>query len=181
MRALLFGAVGAAGLLASGITAPVSADDLNSVVRTLNAVINPGDAQPLEDQARRNGRGDEERYWRDYRAGLDQRQPPQQYGGGSRSSDRIGPEEARRREEQARSEGRWEDQRYWHNYSAGLAGGRPDERGEGPPPYRPVNQYSGRISPDQASQLEEQARRNGRSDEVRYWSQYRSGLEGGSR
>jgi hypothetical protein len=41
------------------------------MVRTLNNVINPGDAQRLEDQARRNGRLQEERYWRDYRAGLD--------------------------------------------------------------------------------------------------------------
>ena len=41
------------------------------MVRTLNNVLNPSDAQRLEDQARRNGRPQEERYWRDYRAGLD--------------------------------------------------------------------------------------------------------------
>jgi hypothetical protein len=41
------------------------------MVRTLNNVMNPGDAQRLEDQARRNGRSQEERYWRDYRAGLE--------------------------------------------------------------------------------------------------------------
>jgi len=41
------------------------------MVRTLNNVLNPGDAQRFEDQARRNGRPQEERYWRDYRAGLD--------------------------------------------------------------------------------------------------------------
>jgi hypothetical protein len=41
------------------------------MVRTLNNVLNPGDAQRLEDQARRNGRPQEEHYWRDYRAGLD--------------------------------------------------------------------------------------------------------------
>jgi hypothetical protein len=34
-------------------------------------VINPGDAQRYEDQARRNNRPDEERYWRDYRTGLE--------------------------------------------------------------------------------------------------------------
>jgi len=34
-------------------------------------VMNPSDAQRLEDQARRNGRSQEERYWRDYRAGLE--------------------------------------------------------------------------------------------------------------
>jgi hypothetical protein len=41
------------------------------MVRTLNNIVNPSDAQRLEDQARRNGRVQEERYWRDYRAGLD--------------------------------------------------------------------------------------------------------------
>jgi hypothetical protein len=50
---------------------PGSAQGVNDMVRTLNNVLNPGDAQRLEDQARRNGRLPEERYWRDYRAGLD--------------------------------------------------------------------------------------------------------------
>ena len=40
------------------------------MVRTLNNVLNPDDARRLEDQARRNGRLQEERYWHDYRAGL---------------------------------------------------------------------------------------------------------------
>src|SRR4030088_339944 len=48
-----------------------SAQGVNDMVRTLNNVLNPGDAQRLEDQARRNGRPQEERYWRDYRAGPD--------------------------------------------------------------------------------------------------------------
>ena len=48
-----------------------SAQSMNDMVRTLNNVLNPGDAQRLEDQARRNGRSQEERYWHDYRAGLD--------------------------------------------------------------------------------------------------------------
>ena len=47
-----------------------SAQSMNDMVRTLNNVLNPGDAQRLEDQARRDGRSQEERYWRDYRAGL---------------------------------------------------------------------------------------------------------------
>jgi hypothetical protein len=34
-------------------------------------MLNPGDAQRLEDQVRRNGRPQEERYWRDYRVGLE--------------------------------------------------------------------------------------------------------------
>jgi hypothetical protein len=48
-----------------------SAQSLNDAVRTLNNIVNPGDAQRLEDQARRNGRLQEERYWHDYRAGLE--------------------------------------------------------------------------------------------------------------
>jgi len=48
-----------------------SAQNLNDMVRTLNNIVNPSDAQRLEDQARRNGRVQEERYWHDYRAGLD--------------------------------------------------------------------------------------------------------------
>ena len=48
-----------------------SAQSMNDMVRTLNNVMNPGDAQRLEDQARQNGRSQEERYWRDYRAGLE--------------------------------------------------------------------------------------------------------------
>ena len=48
-----------------------SAQSVNDMVRTLNNVLNPGDAQRLEDQARRSGRPQEERYWRDYRAGLE--------------------------------------------------------------------------------------------------------------
>jgi len=48
-----------------------SAQGVNDMVRTLNNVLNPSDAQRLEDQARRNDRPQEERYWHDYRAGLD--------------------------------------------------------------------------------------------------------------
>jgi hypothetical protein len=47
------------------------AQSVNDMVRSLNDMLNPGDAQRLEDQARRNGRPQEERYWRDYRAGLE--------------------------------------------------------------------------------------------------------------
>ena len=63
---------GLAGLLAAAPGfGPSSAQGVNDMVRTLNNVLNPGDAQRLEDQARRNGRLQEERYWHDYRAGLD--------------------------------------------------------------------------------------------------------------
>ena len=62
-----------------------SAQSVNDMVRTLNNVLNPGDAQRLEDQARRNGRSQEERYWRDYRAGLES---PDRYRGDYRDRDR---------------------------------------------------------------------------------------------
>src|SRR5262249_28316016 len=67
----LLSTVGLVGLLAAVPNVRTgSAQNLNDMVRTLNNVVNPGDAQRLEDQARRNGRLQEERYWRDYRAGL---------------------------------------------------------------------------------------------------------------
>jgi len=63
---------GLVGLLAAGPGASTgSAQSVNDMVRTLNNVLNPSDAQRLEDQARRTGRPQEERYWRDYRAGLE--------------------------------------------------------------------------------------------------------------
>jgi hypothetical protein len=46
------------------------AQSVNDMVRTLNNIVNPSDVQRLEDQARRNDRPQEERYWHDYRAGL---------------------------------------------------------------------------------------------------------------
>ncbi|SRR5713101_7419150 len=62
---------GLVGLLAAVPGARTgSAQNVNDMVRTLNNVLNPGDAQRLEDQARRNRQPQEERYWRDYRAGL---------------------------------------------------------------------------------------------------------------
>ena len=68
----LLSAAGLVGLLAVVPGARTgSAQSMNDMVRTLNNVMNPGDAQRLEDQARRNGRSQEERYWRDYRAGLE--------------------------------------------------------------------------------------------------------------
>ena len=64
--------VGLVGLLAVVPGARTgSAQSMNDMVRSLNNVMNPGDAQRLEDQARRNGRSQEERYWRNYRVGLE--------------------------------------------------------------------------------------------------------------
>ena len=84
---------GLAGLLAVVPGARTgSAQSVNDMVRTLNNVLNPGDAQRLEDQARRNGRSQEERYWRDYRTGLEspdryRRDSPDRYRGDYRSRD----------------------------------------------------------------------------------------------
>ena len=64
----LFYTAGLFGLVAA-IPDAASAQNLNDAVRTLNNIVNPGDAQRMEDQARRNGRYQEERYWHDYRAG----------------------------------------------------------------------------------------------------------------
>jgi hypothetical protein len=61
----------AVGLVSVLSAQPSSAQGVGDIVRGLNAVINPNDAQRLEDQARRNNRPAEERYWRDYRTGLE--------------------------------------------------------------------------------------------------------------
>jgi hypothetical protein len=62
----LFCGVGLVGLLAMMPGARTgSAQSVNDMVRTLNNVLNPSDAQRLEDQARRNGRPQEECYWHD--------------------------------------------------------------------------------------------------------------------
>ena len=47
------------------------AQSLNDVVRGINNVLNPNDARRLEEQAYQHGRWDEQRYWHDYRAGLE--------------------------------------------------------------------------------------------------------------
>jgi len=153
------------------LSTPASADDLNSVVRTLNAIANPTDAQRLEERARHEGRYDEERYWHNYGAGLEQQRHGQGGGAGPAYAGRIGPNEARALEDQARREGNPERARYWHNYAAGL------EAPRGPVPnQREDVRYGDRIGPEQATRLEEQARRAGRWDEARYWAAYRAGL-----
>src|SRR6266403_2248745 len=50
---------------------PLSPKVLATLFRGLNAIMNPSDAQRLEDEARRNNRPAEDRYWRDYRTGLE--------------------------------------------------------------------------------------------------------------
>src|SRR5258707_3429659 len=60
-----------AGLMSALTAHPPSPQGVGDIVRGLNAVVNPGDAQRLEDQARRNNRPAEERYWRDYPTALE--------------------------------------------------------------------------------------------------------------
>ena len=67
----LFYTAALVGLMGVLSAQPSSAQGVGDIVRGLNAVINPGDAQRLEDQARRNNQPAEERYWRDYRTGLE--------------------------------------------------------------------------------------------------------------
>jgi hypothetical protein len=71
VRTVVFCIFGAFSAVAIAVRSP-SADSLESVVRTLNAIVNPEDAWRLEDQARRYHRPNEERYWRNYGAGLEQ-------------------------------------------------------------------------------------------------------------
>ena len=161
---------GIAGLVAIAVTPrPGSAQDLNQFVRTLNAVLNPQDAQRLEERARREGRADEERYWRDYRAGLEHRPPAQEerrYGEAERRYHQVGPEEARGLEEQARRERRYDEARYWRDYRAGL-----DDRASSDRPG-----YA--IRAEEARRFEERSRRAHRIEEEHYWRDYRAGLEG---
>src|SRR5689334_15166839 len=73
MRVFLTCLIGAVGLVIADFGPPAAAQSLKSVVGTLNAIVNPEDAWRLEDQARRYGRGNDERYWRNYGEGLEQR------------------------------------------------------------------------------------------------------------
>jgi hypothetical protein len=170
MRAGLFCLAGLAGLAAvASAPQPGSAQELNRIIGTLNAVLNPQDAQRLEERARREGREDERRYWRDYRAGLEHRPPPveeRRYGEGERSYHEIDAEEARRLEERSRRNHRLAEERYWRDYRAGL--------GDRPSYDRPV---SG-IDAEEARRYEERSRRAHRLAEERYWRDYRAGLEG---
>jgi hypothetical protein len=117
--------VGAAALVTSSFGAPASAQDAKSVIRTLNAILNPEDAWRLEDQARRYEHHDETRYWHDYAAGLqrqrhEQREREREYGREWRYSTPIDPGEAYRLREQAHRFNRREDEQYWEQYREGL-------------------------------------------------------------
>ena len=73
VRGVVVFLIGTIGAVAIAVGPSAAADSLKSVVRTLNAIVNPEDAWRLEDQARRYHRPNEERYWRNYGAGLEQR------------------------------------------------------------------------------------------------------------
>lgn len=172
MRASLFRVIAVAGLVVPAAPAPqqASAQDVNRIIGTLNAVLNPQDALQLEERARREGREEERRYWRDYRAGLERRRPEPEgtYDRTDREGYRqgdIGVEEARRHEEDARRRRRFEEERYWREYRAGLEHGREQGRARQ------------EIGPAEARRLEDQARLRHRLEEERYWRDYRAGLQ----
>jgi hypothetical protein len=89
MRTLL--SIGFAGLLTAALIPQAPAQDLR---RILHAVTEPDEAHRYGEEAHRNGRPDEERYWQRYHAGL--------------------------QEQRAHQNKRAEEERYWHQYGAGL-------------------------------------------------------------
>ena len=101
--------------LAASAPQPASAAKLKTILR---AVLIPEDAQYL---AHKRWRSEEERYWHDYRAGLEEQRPERG----------IGPDEARRYEELSYREHHMQEERYWRDYRAGFGRGRAYE------PYEP--------------------------------------------
>jgi hypothetical protein len=91
MRALLM--IGLAGLATVALMPQAPAQNLGRIIR---AITEPNEAHRYEEQAHRNRRPDEERYWQRYGAGL--------------------------HEQRAHQNGRPEEERYWHQYGAGLQG-----------------------------------------------------------
>lgn len=125
MRVFTASFVGAAALLLTTLAPPASADNLRSVVRTLNAIVNPEDAWRLEDQARRYQQQDEARYWHGYADGLERQQrergePVPEYRGWDGYQTPIGPDEAYRLEHQAGRFGHHGAEDYWRRYGEGF-------------------------------------------------------------
>jgi len=87
--------IGLAGLTIMVLAPPAPAQNLN---RVLQAITEPAEAHRYEEQAHRNNRPDEERYWQRYGAGL----------------------QAQRAEEQAHRSGNQNQERYWQQYRAGM-------------------------------------------------------------
>ncbi len=70
MRGLLI-VIGLAGVIAATAAPSAPAADLGKIV---HAITDPHEAQRYEEQAHRNNRPDEERYWHQYGQGLQQKQ-----------------------------------------------------------------------------------------------------------
>lgn len=111
-RRLSVACIGTITLLMAA-TAPQRASG-TSLKDVLRAVLLPEEARQHEEMSRRRHRPDEERYWRDYGAGLEEQ----------RRERGIGPEEARHYEEMARRNHHRQEERYWREYGGGLAGPR---------------------------------------------------------
>jgi hypothetical protein len=125
MRIISASLFGAAVLFAANSGQPASAENLKSVVRTLNAIVNPEDAWRLEDQARRYRHHNEEQYWHGYAQGLQQQrrergEPVPENRGWDRYERPIDPDEAYRLEEQARRFDHTGAQDYWRRYREGF-------------------------------------------------------------
>ena len=125
MRTVVVCLIEAVSAVAIAVGYPASADSLKSVVRTLNAIVNPEEAWRLEDQARRYHRTNEERYWRNYGAGLEQQrrergEPVPPRGEWHGYSTPIDPNEAYRLQYQARRDGHFAEEHYWGRYRQGL-------------------------------------------------------------
>ena len=125
MRTVAVCLIGTIGALAIASGSPAPGESLKSVMRTLNAIVNPEDAWRLEDQARSYHRPNEERYWRDYGAGLEQQrrergEPVPPRGEWHGYSTPIDPNEAYRLQYQARRDGHFAEEHYRGRYRQGL-------------------------------------------------------------
>lgn len=124
MRLLKVGLIGAAVVILPNFAPPASAENLKSIVSTVNAIVNPEDAWRLEDQARRYHQRDEERYWHGYAEGLEQQrrehgEPGTEHAGWDRYHRPVDPDEAHRLEDQARRFGHHGAEDYWRRYGEG--------------------------------------------------------------
>ncbi|MFZ2006680.1 MAG: hypothetical protein WB697_11390 [Stellaceae bacterium] len=125
MRLVKASLIGAAAVVVANVAQPAAAENLKSVVRTLNAIANPEDAWRLEDQARRYHRRDEQQYWHRYSEGLEQQhrergEPVPEHHGWDRYQRPIDPDEAHRLEDQARRFDQPGVQDYWRRYGEGM-------------------------------------------------------------
>lgn len=116
---------GAAALVVANFGTPALAENLKSVVRTLNPIVDPEDAWRLEDQARRYHQRNEEQYWHGYARGLQEQRQERgervpEYHGWYRYDRPIDPDEAYRLQDQAQRFGHPAAQDYWRRYREGL-------------------------------------------------------------